>query len=247
MEACAENKKAFIVLDRPNPNGFYVDGPVLEPENKSFVGMHPVPIVYGMTAAEYAQMVNGEKWLAGGVQCDLKYVACESYKHSDWYQLPVAPSPNLPNMQSVYLYPSVCLFEGTVISVGRGTALPFQVIGHPKLQNAPYTFTPSPHTGATKPPYNGQLCYGHNLQEFSTLYVRDYRGIYLFWLMGCYKDMPDKATFFTDYFSKLAGTKTLRDQITSGKSEEQIRSSWQPGLQKFKTTRKKYLLYEDFE
>lgn len=247
MEACAENHKTCIVLDRPNPNGYYVDGPILEPEYKSFVGMHPVPIVYGMTAAEYARMVNGEKWMANGVQCDLKTVSCENYTHSDWYQLPVAPSPNLPNMASVYLYPSLCLFEGTVISVGRGTDLPFQVIGHPKLANAAYTFTPAARTGASKPPYEGQLCHGHDLHEFATLYVRDYKGLYLYWLQGCYKDFPDKATFFNDYFEKLAGTKTLRQQITENKTEEQIRSSWKPGLAKFKVMRKKYLLYEDFE
>jgi uncharacterized protein YbbC (DUF1343 family) len=247
MEACAEQKKTFIVLDRPNPNGFYVDGPILEPEFKSFVGKHPVPIVYGMTVAEYAQMVNGEKWLANGVQCNLKYVTCEFYEHSDWYQLPVAPSPNLPNMASVYLYPSLCLFEGTVMSIGRGTDLPFQVLGHPKLQNGPFTFTPSPRTGASKPLYNGQICYGHDLHNFATMYVRDYKKIYLYWLIAAYKDMPDKPNFFNDYFEKLAGTKTLREQVVAGKTEEQIRANWQPGLIKFKQTRKKYLLYPDFE
>lgn len=247
MEACAEQKISFLVLDRPNPNGYYVDGPVLEPGMKSFVGKHPVPIVYGMTIAEYAKMVNGEKWLANGIQCDLKTVACEGYTHSDWYQLPVAPSPNLPNMAAVYLYPSLCLFEGTVMSVGRGTDLPFQVVGHPKLQNAAYTFTPAPRPGAKNPPLNGQLCHGHDLHEFATLYVRDYKGIYLYWLKGCYKDMPDKTNFFNDYFEKLAGTKTLREQIIAGKTEDQIRESWKPELAKFKAIRKKYLMYEDFE
>lgn len=247
MEACAEQKIPFIVLDRPNPNGYFVDGPILEPAYKSFVGKHPVPIVYGMTIAEYARMVNGEKWLANGIQCDLKYVECDTYTHSDWYQLPVAPSPNLPNMASVYLYPSLCLFEGTVMSIGRGTDLPFQVIGHPKLPKAIYTFTPKPLPGASNPPYNGQVCYGHDLHEFATLYVRDYKGIYLYWLNGSYKDMPDKANFFNDYFEKLAGTKTLREQIIAGKTEDQIRDSWKPGLDKFRTIRKKYLLYADFE
>jgi uncharacterized protein YbbC (DUF1343 family) len=247
MEACAQQKKTFIVLDRPNPNGYYVDGPVLEPEFKSFVGQHPVPIVYGMTIAEYAQMLNGEKWLAAGIQCDLKVVPCEGYAHSDWYQLPIAPSPNLPNMASVYLYPSLCLFEGTVMSIGRGTDLPFQVVGHPKLQNAKFTFTPSPRAGAAKPLYEGQVCYGHDLHDFATLYVRDFKGIYLFWMLGCYKDMPDKSTFFNDYFERLAGTKMLRQQINEGRPEEQIRASWKPGLVKFRATRLKYLLYEDFE
>lgn len=247
MEACATMNKTFIVLDRPNPNGYYVDGPVLEPAYKSYVGLHPVPIVYGMTIAEYAQMVNGEKWLPGGIHCDLKVVTCEGYSHTDWYQLPVAPSPNLPNMAAVYLYPSLCLFEGTNISVGRGTDLPFQVIGHPKLMNAAYTFTPVSKAGATNPPYAGQLCHGHDLHTFATLYVRDFKGLYLFWLQGCYKDMPDKSGFFNDYFEKLAGTQTLREQIIAGKTEEEIRNSWQPGLRKFKETRRKYLLYEDFE
>lgn len=247
MEACAQQKKTFVILDRPNPNGFYVDGPILEPEHKSFVGQHPVPIVYGMTIAEYARMLNGEKWLANGVQCDLKYVTCENYTHSDWYQLPVAPSPNLPNMASVYLYPSLSLFEGTVMSVGRGTDLPFQVVGHPQLKNAGYKFTPVPKTGAKKPPYEGQVCNGHDLHEFALLYVRDYKGLYLYWLMSSYKDMPDKEAFFNDFFTRLAGTKTLRQQIADGKTEDQIKATWRPGLVKFKEIRKKYLLYEDFE
>ncbi|HLG02095.1 MAG TPA: DUF1343 domain-containing protein [Bacteroidia bacterium] len=246
MEACAQQKKSFIVLDRPNPNGYYVDGPVLELEHKSFVGMHPVPIVYGMTIAEYAQMLNGEKWLDGGIQCDLKTVPCENYLHTDWYQLPVAPSPNLPNMAAVYLYPSLCLFEGTVMSVGRGTNLPFQVVGHPRLQNAPFTFTPSPRPGAKNPLYSGQICKGHDLHNFATLYVRDYKGIYLFWLKGSYKDLPEKADFFNSYFERLAGTGKLSQQIIEGKSENEIRSSWQPGLDKFKAIRVKYLLYPDF-
>ncbi|MBI3510993.1 MAG: DUF1343 domain-containing protein [Bacteroidetes bacterium] len=247
MEACAEQKKTFVVLDRPDPNGYYVDGPVLDPQYKSFVGQFPVPIVYGMTIAEYAKMVNGEKWLTNGVQCDLKYVECINYDHTDWYQLPIAPSPNLPNMAAVYLYPSLCLFEGTVMSIGRGTDLPFQVVGHPDLKNANFTFTPSPKPGAKDPLYNGKVCYGHDLHEFATLYVRDYKGIYLFWLLGCYKDMADKTDFFNDFFERLAGTKDLRQQIIEGKTEEQIRSGWKPALAKFKVTRKKYLLYEDFE
>ncbi|HET6991198.1 MAG TPA: DUF1343 domain-containing protein [Bacteroidia bacterium] len=247
MEACAEQKKTFIVLDRPNPNGYYVDGPVLEPENKSFVGMHPVPLVYGMTIAEYALMLNGEKWLANGVQCDLKTVSCENYVHSDWYQLPVAPSPNLPNMASVYLYPTLCLFEGTVMSIGRGTDLPFQVVGHPKLKNASFQFTPTSHPGAKKPLYENQICYGHDLHDFAMLYVRDYKGLYLYWLLSSYKDMPDQANYFNDFFEKLAGTKTLRQQIIAGNTEEQIKATWRPGIIKFKIIRKKYLLYEDFE
>lgn len=247
MEACAEQKKPFLVLDRPNPNGYYVDGPVMEKEYMSWVGLHPVPIVYGMTIAEYARMVNEEKWLTAGVHCDLKWIPCINYTHNDQYQLPVRTSPNLPNMPAVYLYPSLCLFEGTVMSVGRGTDFPYQVVGHPKLKNAAFTFTPTPHPGAKTPLYNGQLCYGHDLHAFADLYIRDYKGIYLFWLMGCYKDMPDKDNFFNNYFEKLAGTATLRKQIIAGTPEEQIRTSWVPGILKFKMTRKKYLLYEDFE
>lgn len=247
MEACAEQKKPFVVLDRPNPNGYYIDGPVMEKEYMSWVGLHPVPLVYGMTIAEYAKMVNEEKWLTNGVHADLTCISCVNYSHNDEYQLPVRTSPNLPNMESVYLYPSLCLFEGTVISVGRGTDYPYQVIGHPKLKNASFTFTPSPHFGAKVPLYNGELCYGHDLHEFADLYIRDYKGIYLFWLMGCYKDMPDKTSFFNAYFEKLAGTATLRKQIQDGTPEDKIRAGWVPEILKFKLIRKKYLLYEDFE
>lgn len=247
MEACAEQKKKMIVLDRPNPNGYYVDGPVLEPEFKSFVGLHPVPVVHGMTVAEYARMVNDEGWLTGGIKCDLSWVSCEGYTHADWYQLPIAPSPNLPNMTAVYLYPSLCFFEGTVVSVGRGTDFPFQVIGHPDMKQAPFTFTPSPKTGAPDPLYNGKLCYGHDFRDFALMYVRDYRKLYLFWLMGAYKDMPDKANFFNPFFEKLAGTAEFRKQIIANTSEDDIRKRWEPALVKYKLIRKKYLLYPDFE
>jgi uncharacterized protein YbbC (DUF1343 family) len=247
MEACAEQRKPFVVLDRPNPNGYYVDGPVMEKAYMSWVGLHAVPLVYGMTIAEYARMVNEEKWMAGSVKCDLSWVPCEGYDHNVQYQLPVRTSPNLPNMASVYLYPSLCLFEGTVMSVGRGTDMPYQVVGHPKLKNAAFTFTPSPHFGAKVPLYNGQVCYGHDLHEFADLYIRDYKGIYLFWIIGCYKDMPEKDKFFNSYFEKLAGTATLKKQIQDGVPEDKIRASWAPELVKFKAIRKKYLLYDDFE
>lgn len=247
MEACAEQKLPFIVLDRPNPNGYYVDGPVMEQEYVSWVGLHKVPLVYGMTIAEYARMVNDEKWLAGSVKCQLAWIPCEGYNHNVQYQLPVRTSPNLPNMPSVYLYPSLCLFEGTVMSVGRGTDMPYQVVGHPKLKNAAFTFTPKPSFGAKTPLYNGQVCFGHDLHEFADLYIRDYKGLYLFWLMGCYKDMPDKENYFNSYFEKLAGTATLKKQIQDGVTEDKIRLSWIPEIVKFKMTRKKYLLYEDFE
>ena len=247
MEACAEQKKTFLILDRPNPNGYYIDGPILENTYKSFVGIHPVPLVYGMTIAEYALMVNGEKWLANGMHCDLKTVPCENYVHSDWYQLPVAPSPNLPNMAAVYLYPSLVLFEGTVMSVGRGTDLPFQLVGHPKLNNAVLKFTPTPHPGAKKPLYENQVCLGHNLHDFALLYIRDYKGLYLYWILSSYNDMPEKDIYFNDFLEKLAGTKTLRQQIIEKKSEEQIKATWRQGILKFKIIRKNYLLYDDFE
>jgi len=246
MEACAEQNKTLVVLDRPNPNGHYVDGPVLESKHKSFVGMHPVPIVHGMTVAEYARMVNGEGWLKNNVRCDLKYVTVEGYTHADLYQLPVRPSPNLSTMAAVYLYPSVCLFEGTAISVGRGTERPFQVIGHPKLTNGDFTFTPRSMPGSKNPPFKDTLCRGHDLGSFAVNYIRTYRNLYLFWLQGCYNDFPEKDKFFTSYFTLLAGTEQLRKQIEEGKSEEEIRKTWQPELKKFKEIRTRYLLYTDF-
>lgn len=247
MEACAEQKKTFLVLDRPNPNGYYVDGPVLEKSHQSFVGLHPVPIVHGMTIAEYARMVNGEGWLKNGVRCDLKYVSCEGYQHSDWYQLPITPSPNLPNMTAVYLYPSLCLFEGTVMSIGRGTEFPFQVVGNPSIKKTTFSFTPISRPASPEPMYKDQLCYGHDLREFALMYVRDYHKLYLFWLIGSYKDIPDKTSFFNPYFEQLAGTDTLRQQIITGISEDEIRKTWDSKLIAYKQMRKKYLLYEDFE
>lgn len=247
MEACAEQNKTFVVLDRPNPNGYYVDGPVLEDKYKSFVGMHPVPIVHGMTVAEYARMASGEGWLKNGVRCDIKYVTCLGYTHNDLYQLPVKPSPNLSTMAAVYLYPSVCLFEGTAISVGRGTDYPFQVIGHPRLNNGTYDFTPRSIPGASKnPPYKDTLCHGHDLRGFAENYIRSHRKIYLFWLQGCYQDFPDKDKFFNNYFYSLSGSSTLKQQVTDGKTEDEIRKTWQPGLAKFKEIRTRYLLYPDF-
>ena len=247
MEACAENNIEFLVLDRPNPNGYYVDGPVLKKEYSSFVGLHSVPIVYGMTIAEYAGMVNEEGWLKSGVKCELKTVTVNNYNHTYYYILPVAPSPNLPNMNAVYLYPSLGLFEGTVISVGRGTDLPFQVIGHPDIKNGNYTFTPVSKAGATNPPFLGVECYGFKLDDFADIYIKNLRHIYLFWLAEVYKDFPDKATFFNTYFDKLAGTSVLRFQIIARLSEDEIRNSWQKDIEKFKIIRKKYLLYPDFE
>lgn len=247
MEACAENDKLLIVLDRPNPNGYYIDGPVLEDSFKSFLGLHPVPVVYGMTIGEYAQMINGEGWLQGGIKCNLKVVTLDTYIHTDLYELPVRPSPNLPNMASVYLYPSLGLFEGTVMSVGRGTDLPFQIIGHPTLQKTNYNFTPKPKNGAMEPKYNGQVCKGHNLFNFGTEYMKNIKQIYLYWLIGSYKNTPDKTVFFDENFNYHAGNATLQKQIKDGVDEVEIRKSWQSDLAKFKIIRKKYLIYTDFE
>jgi len=247
MDACAQKNIPLIVLDRPNPNGFYVDGPVLEKEFASFVGLHPVPVVHGMTVGEYAQMVNGEGWLESGLKCDLKIIPVGSYTHRDFYELPLKPSPNLPNKFAVYLYPSLCLFEGTVVSVGRGTELPFQVIGHPYFVAGSYFFTPRSMPGATKPPYMDTPCYGMNLMDFASNMKENPAQIHLFWLITFHQHLKDNTRFFNNFFDKLAGNSELRKQIEQGMSEEEIRASWQPGLAKFKETRKKYLLYEDFE
>ena len=248
MEACAENKKQLIVLDRPNPNGHYVDGPVLEEKNKSFVGLHPVPIIHGMTIGEYARMINGEKWLANGMQCKLIVIPVKNYTHNDLYQLPVKPSPNLPNMSSIYMYPSLCLFEGTIVSVGRGTEKPFQQFGYPELVGGNHTFTPKPIKGASENPmYNGTLCHGFDVSSYGELYIKYSKKLYLFWIINLYKTSAVKDKFFNNYFNSLAGNETLKDQIIDSKSEEDIRSSWEPGLKKFKEVRKKYLIYQDFE
>lgn len=239
MEACAENGKKLIVLDRPNPNGSYVDGPVMQPELKSFVGMHPMPIAHGMTVGELALMLNGEGWLNGGVTCEVEVIRLKNWKHDDEYALPVRPSPNLPNDQAVRLYPSICLFEGTVVSVGRGTPTPFQILGNPELKMLPYSFTPVPLKGySLEPPHKDKLCYGLDLRT-----VIPARKVDLSYLLQLYQLYPEKEKFFTAYFDKLAGTPLLKQQIKEGLTEEQIRASWQPGLDAFKARRKNYLLY----
>jgi uncharacterized protein YbbC (DUF1343 family) len=247
MEACAENNKKLIILDRPNPNGHYVDGPILENKYKSFVGVHPVPIVHGMTIGEFAQMINGEGWLKNNIKCDISIIKTKNYNHSTFYQLPVKPSPNLPNMSSIYLYPSLCLFEGTPISIGRGTDLPFQIIGHPKMKSDKYMFTPKSRSGAKSPKLEGVTCNGYNLSNFGTEYMKGKRSINLFWLIEIYNNFPEKSGFFNEMFNLLAGTDQLKQQIKAGKSEEQILSSWKEGIIQFKKIRKKYLLYSDFE
>ncbi len=249
MEACAEQNKTLLVLDRPNPNGHYVDGPVLEDGFHSFIGMDPVPIVHGMTIAEYARMLNGESWLTNGEQCKLICIPCKNYNHSGYYELPVAPSPNLPNMSSVYLYPSLCLFEGTAISVGRGTDKPFQLIGHPKLKNTRTDFKPMSIPGAKHPKYEREICHGFDLSEFGQIFIKTYDKLYLYWLLSFYKEFPDKEHFFNDnnMFNLLAGNDKLMKQIKDGMSEQEIRNSWQPELEKFLKIRAKYLLYKDFK
>ncbi|MCO6500011.1 MAG: DUF1343 domain-containing protein [Vicingus serpentipes] len=247
MEACAENNIDFIVLDRPNPNGHYVDGPVLEKAFQSFVGMHPVPIVHGMTVGEYAQMVNGEGWLKNGVKCNLSVVKSKNYTHQRMYQLPIKPSPNLPNMSSVYLYPSLCLFEGTPISVGRGTDKPFQIIGHPAISSNRYSFTPKSKEGAKNPKLMNEQCNGYDLSMYGEVYMKDVKKINLFWLINLYQEFPDKEQFFNSSFNRLAGNSTLQEQIRAGKTEEEIKATWEEDLRQFKLLRKKYLLYPDFE
>lgn len=248
MEACAENNIPLILLDRPNPNGFYVDGPVLDTHFRSFVGLHPIPVVYGMTAGEYARMVNEEGWLAGGVKCRLIVIAVDGYDHSMIYKLPVKPSPNLPDWQSVYLYPSLCLFEGTMMSVGRGTDMPFRIFGHPRYLIGSFTFTPRSIPGvAEHPPFEGQVCYGSDVSGFAEEISGNAVHFNLTYLMNAYKVFPDTETFFNSYFDKLSGTGSLRKQISEGWDENSIRGSWQPGLDDFREIRKKYLLYPDFE
>jgi len=248
MEACAENNISFLVLDRPNPHGDYVDGPVLEKKHSSFVGLHPVPVVHGMTVGEYAQMVNGEGWLKGRIKCDLTVVACENYDHRIIYKLPIAPSPNLPNNTAIQLYPSLCFFEGTFISVGRGTEFPFQVIGHPEYFLGSFTFTPKEIPGVAKyPKYEGELCFGESLSAYSDSIMNTERRLHLNWLIDVHDYFKESGNFFTHYFVKLAGTNNLQIQIFNGKTEEEIRASWQDDLNKFRQIRKKYLIYTDFE
>lgn len=238
MEACAENQIPLLVLDRPNPNGSIVDGPVLEKEHTSFVGMHPIPVLHGMTIGEYAQMINGEKWLKNGIQCQLTVIPCLNYSREMLYSLPVRPSPNLPNDQSINLYASLCFFEGTNVSVGRGTDLQFQIYGSPFLENMPFEFTPEPNFGAKEPLHKGQKCFGENLSK-----IEKVQHLELKWLLKAYASTVDKSIFFNDFFTKLAGTKQLRQQIEAGVTEEAIRDSWKNGLEAFKKMRQPYLLY----
>ncbi len=244
MEACAEQGIPFMVLDRPNPNGHYVDGPILDTTFRSFVGMHPVPVVHGMTIAEYARMVNGEGWLKNGVRCDLRTVAMDGYDHTMEYILPVKPSPNLPNARSVYLFPSICFFEGTVVSEGRGTPFPFQLFGHPELKMGDTTFTPVSTSGASAPKLKGELCRGVSLASVHPDSIRALGQLQLGHLIDAYEAFPQKGKFFNiKFFDLLAGSSKLRNQIIAGMSEQQIRSSWEDGLERFRQIRGGYLLY----
>ena len=238
MEACAENNVQLIILDRPNPNGSIVDGPILEKEHSSFIGMHPIPTLHGMTIGEYGQMINGEKWLKNGIQCNLKVVPCLNYKREMFYSLPAKPSPNLPNDQAINLYASLCFFEGTNVSLGRGTEKQFQVYGSPYLPKTGFSFTPVPNLGSKEPPFKNQLCYGEDLSQAPKV-----NRLELKWLIKAYKDFDDKSKFFIPFFTKLAGTKKLQQQIEAGISEEDIRKSWEKGLADFKVMRKQYLIY----
>jgi len=256
MLAAALNNKELIVLDRPNPNGFYVDGPLPEKNNHSFVCMHPVPVVHGLTIAEYAQMINGEHWIEENdpklnpnvgdpLYCNLTVVPCKFYNHTRHYTLPIKPSPNLPNSTSIYLYPQLCWFEGTVVSLGRGTDKPFQQFGHPKLQNYSYSFIPKPTAGAKNPPCNGEKCFGRDLSEIPLQELENTKLISLSYLLEAYKNSSDKSHFFNPFFSVLAGGKTLQEQIEKGMTESEIRKTWEPALAAFKIMRKRYLLYPE--
>ncbi|WP_159799607.1 exo-beta-N-acetylmuramidase NamZ domain-containing protein [Flavobacterium sp. MK4S-17] len=240
MEACAENNIPVVVLDRPNPNGGIIDGPVLEKEYSSFVGMHPIPVLHGMTIGECAKMINGERWLKNGIQCKLTVIPCLNYERYMEYNLPVKPSPNLPNAQAINLYASLCFFEGTNVSVGRGTNKQFQVYGSPLLPKQGYSFTPMPNEGAKEPPHKGITCYGEDLSA-----IEKVNRLELKWLIKAYNETTDKTKFFIPFFTKLAGTRKLQEQIEAGVSEIEIRKTWQPGLNNFKQVRKKYLIYPE--
>lgn len=274
IEAAITYKKPLIILDRPNPNGFYVDGPVLNMKYKSFIGMQPIPAVYGMTMGEYAKMIIGEKWIdlkntqpaiytdedkrssIDLTRCSITIIKCGNYDHNSKYALPVKPSPNIPDMQSVYLFPSTCFFEGTVLSEGRGTAKPFQWFGHPSLPKNLFSFTPNPTEGAKNSKLYGQLCYGWDLSGTVDKVLHETNGrLQLKWLLEAYRLFPQKDSFFIipksgnmeeSFFNKLAGNNDLWQQVKAGISEEDIRKSWEPKLTEFKAIRKKYLIYKDF-
>ena len=243
MDSCAKYGKLVIVLDRPNPNGFYVDGPILDMKYRSGVGWLPIPIVHGMTLGELALMINGEGWLTDKRKCELTVIPCKNYKHSTLYELPIPPSPNLPNIKSIYLYPSTCFFEGTVMSLGRGTSLPFQVYGHPDYKGGNYSFTPQSISGAKNPPLLGKKCYGVDLSDTDDKYIRK-QGIDLSYVIDAYKNLNIGSKFFTSFFDMLAGCSYVREMIEQGCDADEIKARWQDDVTKFKKQRAPYLIYK---
>ena len=243
MDSCAKYGKLVIVLDRPNPNGFYVDGPILDMKYRSGVGWLPIPIVHGMTLGELALMINGEGWLTDKRKCELTVIPCKNYKHSTLYELPIPPSPNLPNIKSIYLYPSTCFFEGTVMSLGRGTSLPFQVYGHPDYKGSNYSFTPQSISGAKNPPLLGKKCYGVDLSDTDDKYIRK-QGIDLSYVIDAYKNLNIGSRFFTSFFDLLAGCSYIREMIEQGCDADEIKARWQDDVTKFKKQRAPYLIYK---
>ncbi|MBN2521491.1 MAG: DUF1343 domain-containing protein [Bacteroidales bacterium] len=248
IEACAENNVEFIILDRPNPNGFYIDGPMLQMKHSSFVGLHPIPLVYGMTIGELALMINGEGWLKNGIQCELKVIPCEGYDHNSRYELPINPSPNLQTMEAVYLYPSLGLFEGTVMSVGRGTDFPFRILGHPKYSDTAFLFIPvSIPRICIDPLYKNEKCYGIDLRKYPKEELSEIGEINISLLVDSYNLLKNDVKFFNSYFNMLAGSPDLRKYIENGATPPEIKAIWSEEMKDFKLIRKKYLLYEDFK
>lgn len=244
MDACAEADKKMIILDRPNPNGFYVDGPILDMKHKSGVGWLPIPIVHGMTLGELALMINGEKWLPDGKTCDITVIPSLNYTHQTRYELPISPSPNLPNIHSIYLYPSTCLFEGTVVSLGRGTSFPFEAYGHPKYIDSDFSFTPRSVSGAKNPPLLDQKCYGVDLRMVSNNRIWE-NGFDLSYVIDAYNNLKMGNSFFTSFFEKLVGVDYIRKDIINGKSAKEIKDKWTCDVEQFKQQRRPYLLYAE--
>jgi uncharacterized protein YbbC (DUF1343 family) len=245
MEACAENDIPVLILDRPNPHGNYVDGPILDLHFQSFVGLFPIPVVHGLTLGELALMINGESWLKNKIQCKIDIIPIQNYTHQSIYSPPISPSPNLPNENAIALYPSLCFFEGTALSIGRGTDFPFQVIGYPQFTDKSFQFTPHSIAGKSEHPnFENTACFGVDLRNYTSKNGRP-EALNLSFLLQLYESYPDKANFFNDYFKLLAGTDQLQKQIENGCSENEIRKSWEADLFAYKTLRKKYLLYAD--
>ena len=244
MDACAEYNRKMLILDRPNPNGHYVDGPILDMKYKSGVGWLPIPVVHGMTLGELALMVNGERWLPASRICDVTVIKCKNYTHQTMYQLPIPPSPNLPNMKAVYLYPSICYFEATPVSLGRGTQLPFQVYGHPNMTGYNYSFTPQSTSAAKNPPQLGRLCHGVNLSALSEEEIRK-KGVDLSYLIDAYRNLNMDDYFFRPFFERLIGTDYVRKMIEQGKDADEIKAMWKEDVEKFKVQSRPYLLYEE--